>query len=482
MAELPEDEIRSALHRAADLAADYLVGVGDLPVTPSVVPGEIGALLPDEPPLDGEPMERILDDWKSLIVPGLTHWNHPRFFAYFAITGSAPGVAAETLAAAANVNAMLWRTSPVATELEERACDWLRRMVGLPEGFRGHINDTASIASLLALAAARHRLPGLDIRRRGLSGATAAPVVYASDQAHSSIDKAVLTLGLGLDHLRRLPSDERFRLRPEALERAVAEDRAAGRAPMAVVATAGTTSTTSVDPVEAIAEIAAREGLWLHVDAAYAGCAAVCPELRATMAGWERADSIVLNPHKWLFTPVDCSVLFVRDLDGWRDTFSVVPEYLRSWDDSVQLMDLGVQLGRRFRALKLWMVIRAYGVEAIRGAIREHCRLARSLAERIDAEPGFEVVAPVPFSTVCFRATPGGSAQEEDRFNERLLERVNASRRVFLSHTRLPSGLSQEGAPPDRFVLRLAVGNLKTTEDDVEEAWTSILRAARALT
>lgn len=482
MPELPDEEIRQALRRAADLAADYLAGVGDLPVTPAVVPGEISARLPVEPPLEGEPMERILEDWGSLIVPGLTHWNHPRFFAYFAITGSAPGVAAETLAAAANVNAMLWRTSPVATELEERVCDWLRRMVGLPDVFRGHINDTASIASLLALAAARHRLPGLDVRRRGLAGCPSPPVVYASDQAHSSIDKAVLTLGLGLDHLRRLPSDEHFRLDPRALERAIARDRERGLLPMAVVATAGTTSTTSVDPLEEVAKVARREGLWLHVDAAYAGCAAVCEELRPRLAGWERADSIVLNPHKWLFTPVDCSVLLVRDLDGWRDTFSLVPEYLASGDDAVNLMDLGVQLGRRFRALKLWMVIRAYGVAGIREAIREHCRLARSFAERVAAEPGFELAAPVPFSTVSFRATPGGSPAEQDRFNERLLERVNASRRVFLSHTRLPARpAAGEPGAPDRFVLRLAVGNLKTAAADVDAAWHAVRAAASEL-
>jgi aromatic-L-amino-acid decarboxylase len=469
--DLPAEELRAALRRAADLAADYLEGVGDYPVLPRLVPGELAARLPVAPPREPEAMDAVLDDYRELIEPGVTHWNHPGFLAYFAISGSGPGIVGETLSAALNVNAMLWRTSPAATELEERVCDWLRQMVGLPDGFQGHINDTASISTMLALAAARHRLPGAAIRERGMAGRVDLPplTVYASDQAHSSYDKAAMTLGFGLEQVRRVPSDREFRMNPAALAASIAEDRAAGRRPVAVVATVGTTSTTSVDPVEEIAAICAREDLWLHVDAAYAGSAAICPELRELFGGWERADSIVMNPHKWLFTPVDCSVLFVRDVEQLVSTFSLIPDYLQSSEQGVtNLMDLGVQLGRRFRALKLWMVIRAFGVDGLAERIREHCRLARRLAGWIEAEPGFEVAAPVPFSVVCLRATPAGGPEEQDRFNERLLAEVNAAGPVFLSHTKLQG----------RFVLRAASGNIRTTEEHVRRAWELVREAA----
>ncbi len=470
--EIPRDELRAALHRTADLVADYLERVGDYPVLPAVRPGEVAAAIPDEPPAAGEPLDRVLDDYSAIVEPNVTHWNHPGFMAYFAITGSGPGIVGETLAAALNVNAMLWRTSPAATELEEKVCDWLRRMLGLPAGFRGHINDTASISTLVALAAARHRLEGLAIRERGLAGRPEVPplAVYLSDQAHSSVDKALLLLGFGLEGIRRVPADERFRLDPEALGRAIAADRAAGRLPVAVVATAGTTSTTSVDPIAGIAALCRRERLWLHVDAAYAGAAAICPEHRERFAGWEEADSIVVNPHKWLFTPVDCSVLWVRDLDGLRRTFSLVPAYLESPEEVTNLMDLGVQLGRRFRALKLWMVIRAFGVEGLRESIRGHVRMAAALAGRIDAHPALEVVAPVPFSTVCF-AWSRGAPEERDRKSEALLAEINAAGPVLLSHTRLGG----------RFVLRAAIGNLKTTDEHVDGAWRIIESAADRL-
>jgi aromatic-L-amino-acid decarboxylase len=471
--DIPAAEFRAAMHRAADLAADYLEHVGEYPVLSRAKPGAVRAALPAAPPERAEAMAAILADYQRLIVPNVTHWNHPGFMAYFGITGSGPGIVGETLAAALNVNAMLWRTAPAATELEELVADWMRQLVGLPETFRGHINDTASVSSFLALAVARHRAPGLDIRAKGLAGRPDLPAltVYCSDQAHSSIDKAVIALGLGHDNLRKVPHDAAFRMDAPALEAAVVADRAAGKLPVAVVATAGTTSTTSVDPLPAIAEIAQRERLWLHVDAAYAGSAAVCPEYRTLLTGWERADSIVLNPHKWLFTPVDCSLLFVRDPAELRAAFSLVPEYLRTPETGVtNLMDFGIQLGRRFRALKLWMVIRAFGAEGIRERIRHHCALGREFAAWVHAEPGFEVVAPVPFSTVCFRATPPGTQQRQDAANERILARVNDAGDVFLSHTKLDG----------RVVLRLTVGNLRTTRAHVERAWALIREAAAA--
>ncbi|HEX2162733.1 MAG TPA: pyridoxal-dependent decarboxylase, partial [Thermoanaerobaculia bacterium] len=435
----------------------------------ATAPGTVLAALPDAAPEHPEPLDRVLADVQRLIVPNLTHWNHPGFLAWFAITGSAPGVAAETLTAAFNVNAMLWRSSPAATELEERVCDWVRRLIDLPGDFRGHVNDTASTSTLVALAAARHQLrglPGADVRRRGLAGRPDLPplVVYASDQAHSSVDKAAIVLGVGQENVRRVASDGAFRMDVAALAEAVAADRAAGRLPMAAVATAGTTSTTSVDPLPEIAALCRRERLWLHVDAAYAGSAAICPEIRrGALAGLDLGDSLVVNPHKWLATPIDCSLLFVRRPEVLRAAFSLVPDYLVTEEAEVtNLMDTGFQLGRRFRALKLWMVLRAFGAEGLRERLREHCRLARRLAERLAAEPRFEVVAPVPFSTVCFRTRAG---EEADR---RLLAEVNADGRFFLSHTVLGG----------RFTLRVAIGNLRTEERHVEALWE--LLAARA--
>jgi aromatic-L-amino-acid decarboxylase len=473
--DLPADAFRAAMHRVADLVADYLEGVGDRPVLPAVRPGEVRLALPASPPEAAEPLDAVLDDYLRVIEPNLTHWNHPGFLAYFANTGSGPGILGETLAAALNVNAMLWRTAPAASELEERVCEWLGRMMELPADFRGHINDTASSSSLVALAAARHRLPGLDVRVRGLAGRPDAPplTVYASDQAHSSIDKSAIVLGIGQENVRRIASDGDFRMSVPALAEAIAADRAAGKLPMAVVATVGTTSTTSVDPVPAIADLCARFGIWLHVDAAYAGSAAIVPELRALMPGIERGDSLVVNPHKWLFTPVDCSVLFVRDPALLRAAFSLVPEYLRTAEDSevTNLMDYGFQLGRRFRALKLWMVIRTFGVEGLRERIRLHCALARELADRIAADPRFELAAPAPFSTVCFRAREDGPPAAQDRVNERLLARVNAAGPFFLSHTVLGG----------RYTLRVAIGNLRTEREHLDALWELLLRSVEDL-
>ncbi len=466
--DVPVDDFRAAMHRAADLVADYLEGVDRYPVLPNIRPGEIAAQLPQEPPLEAEPLDRLLDDYRSLIEPNVTHWNHPGFLGYFSSSGSAPGILGETLAAGLSVNAMLWRTSPAATELEVRTCDWLRRMMDLPDTFRGHINDTASISTLIALAAARHAAPGFEagtLRRHGLTGLPPL-VIYASDQAHSSVDKAAILLGLGHENVHHISSDPvTFRLSSAALDAAIRADRAAGKVPLAVVATMGTTSTASLDPLPEIAAICREQKLWLHVDAAYGGSAAIVPELRPLFDGIESANSIVVNPHKWMFVPMDCSVLFVRDEAQLRDAFSLVPEYLRTTEPGVvNLMDYGVQLGRRFRALKLWMVIRAFGVSGLRDRIRAHCAWTGELAGWIASDPAFEIVSTSPLATVCFRLRTPGDGPAQDRANLRLLARVNAQGPFFITHTALNG----------RIALHVAIGNLRTERHHVEGLWRAL--------
>jgi aromatic-L-amino-acid decarboxylase len=424
----------------AEWVARYLEGVRERPVLAQVEPGEIRAALPAAPPETAEPFAAVLRDLDEVLLPGVTHWNHPRFFAYFAVSGTEPGILAEFLTAALNVNAMLWRTSPAATELEELAVDWVRQLLGLPEGLHGHIEDTASTSTLAALTAARH------LRPQG--------TVLCSEHAHSSMDKAARLLGVPL---RKVVADAEYRMRPDALAEALGEVEAA-----AVVATVGTTSTSSVDPVPEIAALSAEAGAWLHVDAAYAGSAMVCEENRWAFAGVERADSLVVNPHKWLLTPIDCSLLYTKRPDVLREAFSIAPVYLRSSEEGVtNLTDYGPALGRRFRSLKLWAVIRCYGREGLQGVIREHQRLARLFASWVEAAPGWEIVAPVPFSLVCFRRE--GSDEE----NAALLDRVNATGEAYLSHTVLDG----------RYVLRLAVGHHRTTEGDVRRAWELLQEA-----
>jgi aromatic-L-amino-acid/L-tryptophan decarboxylase len=468
----PPELFREAGHRTVDWVADYLARVEALPVLARVQPGEVRRSLPANPPQHGEPFEDLLADLDRVVLPGVTHWNHPGFLAYFGITASGPGILGEMVGAALNTNAMLWRTSPATTELEQGVLDWLRGMIGLPAPRFGLLTDTASTSTLVALAAARESVPGLEVRERGLSApGTPRLRLYTSVEAHSSVEKAAIVLGLGREGVRKIPSDDAFRMDVAALAAAVREDRAAGWLPFAVSATVGTTSTTSVDPVPAIAEICGREALWLHVDAAYAGSAAVLPEKRWCLAGCEHADSLVTNPHKWLFVPIDASALFLRHPEVLRRALQLVPDYLQTSaaPDAVNLMDYGFQLGRRFRAIKLWWVIRAFGVEGIRRRIAEHCRLGELFASWVAADPGFELAAPVPFSTVCLRATwPGVAPEERDARNERILERVNADGRVFLSHTKL------RGA----YTLRVAIGNLRTEERHLRTAW-DLLRAAR---
>ena len=456
---------RAEAHRLADWIADYLENPERFPVLSRVQPGAIKSALPPSAPEHGEAFEEIFRDFEQIIVPGLTHWNHPGFFAYFAITASAPGILAEFLSAALNQQAMLWRTSPAATELEDVTLGWLRRLIGLPETFEGVIYDTASISTLHALAAAREAaIP--DVRAKGLTGrfAPAGVRVYCSEHAHSSVDKAVILLGFGHDAVVRISADAEFRMRPDRLSAAIEADRAAGLVPLAAIATVGTTSSTSVDPVADIAEICRTARVWLHVDAAYAGVAAMLPGYEWMLRGAAHADSLVVNPHKWLFTPFDLSVLYCRRMDVLRQAFSLTPEYLKTAEAAAgvrNLMDTGIQLGRRFRALKLWMILRHFGADGLRAALGEHIRLAQQFAGWIDASDRFERVAPVPFSVVCFRVK---DATDEE--HARLLDAVNASGEVFLSHTRLDG----------RYVLRLAIGNLATREAHVRRAWELLNR------
>jgi aromatic-L-amino-acid decarboxylase len=466
---------RAAAHEVADLMADYLEGIERFAVFPNVEPGSIATSFPAAAPEEGEPLEAILADYRRLVEPNATAWQHPGFMAYFATTASGPGILGEMLVAALGQNAMLWRTSPIATELEGVVVGWLRGALGLPAAFDGLLTDTASTSSLIALAAAREAA-GIDAAAKGIGGrADVAPLrVYASSEAHSSIEKACMTLGLGREALIRIPTDDDYRLRPADLATAIAADRAAGRRPIAIVATVGTTSSTSADPVSDVADIAEHEGLWLHVDAAYAGAVAIVPELRGPFDGWERADSIVINPHKWLFVPLDASLLLSRRLDVARDAFSLVPEYLRTIDRASPVRDYNEytpQLGRRFRALKVWLILRWFGVEGLRRRIRHHVALAQGFAAEVDETAEWERLAPVPFSTVCFRHVPATYSDDEDgleRHNAAIMDAVNRTGEVFLSHTKLRG----------RFAIRLSVGNLRTEARHVARAWELLQRAA----
>jgi aromatic-L-amino-acid/L-tryptophan decarboxylase len=447
------EQFRQYGHRAIDWVADYLAHPERYPVLARVQPGQLTDALPARGPERGESMDAILDDFERLIPPAMTHWNHPGFMAYFANSATPEGIVGELLAAALNGNGMLWKTAPALVELEQVALGWLRRWTGLPEDWFGQIYDTASTSSMHAIAAAREAADP-DARAKG---ATRGLVVYTSEQAHSSIEKGAITVGIGQDHVRKVPVDSAFRMDVGALAGMIERDLAAGLRPCCVAATVGTTVTTSVDPVPAIAELCERYKIWLHVDAAYAGSAAVAEEFRWALAGCERADSLVTNPHKWLFTPADCSVLYTRRPEVLRQAFSLVPAYLQSVPDprAVNLMDYGVPLGRRFRALKLWFILRSYGREGLAAAIREHVRLARVFASHVAADPRFEHVVPGRFSVVNFRY------KGTDDENRRLLERVNAAGDVFISGTVLA----------DRFILHLAVGNFMTAEPHVERAW-----------
>ena len=458
-----DDGFRSGFERVAAWVRDYYRNARRYPVLSRNQPGELIAALPPEAPEEAETFEAIFADFERLIVPGITHWNHPRFFAYFAISAAPVSVLAEMLTTALDVNAMLWRTSPAATELEDVVTAWLRRLMDLPEHLHGIIYDTASISGFTALGAARERLDP-SIRTHGMAGRDLPALrVYITDQTHSHIEKGAIALGIGRENVVKVSCDENFAMRAGALEAAIRADLARGMKPMAVCATVGTTSTTSSDPLREIAEVTREHGVWLHVDAAYAGPAAILPEFRPLLDGVEHADSLVMNPHKWLFVPVDLSVLYIRDPQVLRRAFSLVLDILQTPETGVHnYMDYGLQLGRRFRALKLWFVLRHYGAGEIRRKLRAHIALAQEFASWVRAEPGWEVVAPHPLSVVCFRYVgEGGDPEMLDRRNQRLADDVNATGEIFISTTRVAG----------RTAARLAIGNEGTTRDDVALAW-----------
>ena len=455
------EDFRAAAHEAADWIADYIANIRTYPVLPAVKPGELADSLPAHGPEHPESFARMMADFDRQIVPAVTHWNHPGFFAYFGCTGSTPAILGEMLAAALNTNGLHWKTSPALVELEQVTLGWLRDWVGLPADFFGIVYDTASTSTMHALVAAREYVAP-EARENGSHGDL---TVYTSQQSHSSVEKGAIAIGIGQKNVRKIPTDAEFRMRPDALEQAVQADIAAGKRPMCIVATVGTTSSTSIDPVVPIVEIAERYGAWLHIDAAYAGVAAMLPEKREILAGAERAHSIVMNPHKWLLTSIDLSAFYTRRPDILRRAFSLVPEYLRASEDprAIHLMDYGVPLGHRFRSLKLWFILRYFGREGLQQILRSHIDLARQFAGWVDADARWERVAPVPFSTVCFRF------RGSDDQNRAILEHVNAAGPVFLSHTELNG----------KVVVRVAIGNLGSTIGDLRTAW-ELLQAAAA--
>ncbi len=453
------EEFREEGHRMVDWMADYLRDIRDLPVMARVEPGDLIAQLPTSGPEVGEPMDRIFADFREQILPAVTHWNHPRFHSYFAISASGPGILGEMAAAAINSNGFLWKCSPAVTELEQVTLDWLRQWLGLPAPMFGIIYDTASMSTMHAIAAAREKA---DAECR-LNGASRGLTMYCSEHAHSSNEKGAISIGVGQQNVRKIGLDTEFRMRPDLLRAAVLQDIAKGLKPFCVVSAIGTTATTAVDPTDAIADIAAEFGLWLHVDAAYAGPAALAEDYRPLFKGWERADSIVVNPHKWMATPVDISVFYTKHPEILKRAYSLIPDYLVTAEDDkvVNYMDYGVQLGRRFRSLKLWFVMRYFGRQKLAEMIRAHCLWAREFAAWAVADGRFEIGAPVPFSLVCVRM------KGSDDDNRALMDRVNASGVAFLSPTSLNGKL----------YLRVAIGNIKTTREDIEATWCAIRSA-----
>jgi len=468
------EELREALRTAVDEAVGYLESLPERPVLPRVAPGVVSSKLPEAAPAGPETLDAVLRDFRDLIVPNLTHWQHEGFLAYFPSTACGPGIVGELLASVLNSNVMLWRNAPASTELEVRIVSWLRQMLALPDAFSGMFTDTASVSSLLSLTAARAATGDWDWRGRGLNDPEAPRLrMYRSSHAHSSIDKAAMTLGIGLGHIRSIEADAEFRMRPDRLREAIEEDVAAGLTPFAVVATIGTTSSTSVDPVAEIADVCRKHGVWLHVDAAYAGAAACLPEMREHFTGWEHADSIVFNAHKWFFTPFDASLLLFREKDRFREAFSVVPEYLKTdVDDVMNFNEYGIQLGRRFRALKLWFQLRIFGVEGMRSLLRKHIQIANALRAAVRRDPEWVLVGEAPFATVCLRwigADLSVDPREVDDRNARAMADVNDQGTYFLSHTELAG----------RYTIRVAIGHPAHTEVFVLGCFDALREAIR---
>ncbi|MGI8545468.1 MAG: pyridoxal phosphate-dependent decarboxylase family protein [Aridibacter sp.] len=463
---MPKEDFRKYGHEIVDWIADYFEQMEEMPVLSQIEPNSLKNALPTEAPKTGEDFSEILKDVDELILPAVTHWNHPNFHGLFSTSTSSVGVFGEMLTAAFDMKAMLWRTSPASTELEPVVLDWLRKMMNLPEDYKGIIYDTASVSTLHAIAMAREKL-NLNIREDGMSGRTDLTLlrIYCSEQTHSSIDKSVLLLGLGTASIVKIPVNEKFEIDTEKLRQAIQADISAGHKPFCCVATIGTTSTTSVDDVSIIAEICGRNNIFLHVDMAYAGSAMILPELQHHLKGIEKADSIVTNPHKWFFTPFDLSVLYVKDLDLLKQTFSLVPEYLKVTETVTNQMDYGVQLGRRFRSLKLWFVMRYFGQEGLQNRIREHIRLANLFASWVEESEDFELMTDVPFALVCFRASPK-NVEDLDKLNEKIMNEINASGDAYLSHTKLDG----------KFTLRLSVGSIRVEERHLRKVWKIVSR------
>lgn len=463
LGDMPVDEFKRFGYMVVDQIAEYYRDLESLPVLARVEPGWLTSQLPVQAPLHGESFDAILDDVSKLILPAVTNWNHPNFHGLFSTSASSVGVLGEMFAAAFDMKGMLWRTAPASTELEDVVLDWLRQMMDLPTDFEGIIYDTASVSTMHAIAAARERA-GIDARNAGLSGRDDVPLlrVYCSEHVHSSIDKACITLGLGIRSVVKIATDENFAMIPERLDAAIADDIANGHLPLCVIPTIGTTSTSAIDPLERVADICEQYGIWMHVDTAYAGSTAIVPEMRPLFAGIERADSIVVNPHKWMFTPFDLSVLYCKDLGILRDAFSLVAEYLKTNDEPnvKNGMDYGIQLGRRFRSLKFWFVLRYFGRDGLAARLREHCRLARLFASWVDGSDRWEMAAPVPFALVCFRAVGDGDASAND-LNERIMNAVNATGEAYISHTKLDG----------RVTLRLSVGSIHVEERHLNKVW-----------
>ncbi len=485
-------EFRKYGHYMVDRMADFFENIEQYPVKSKVNPGDIKNNLPLEPPERGEPFEAIMKDFDEIIMPGMTHWQHPKFFAYFPANSSYPSVLGEMLTAALGAQCMIWQTSPAAAELEERTMQWLRQIIGLPPGFDGVIQDSASSSTLCSLLTARERLTGYSVNDKGFPKDKTF-TVYCSEETHSSIEKGVKIAGFGRENIRKIPVDEKFALIPEKLEEAIAEDRKAGLVPCCTVATIGTTGSTAIDPLLPIGKICSKYGVWLHVDAALAGSAMVLPEFRWMIEGIEYADTFVFNPHKWMFTNFDCSAYFAKDTEALVRTFEIMPEYLKTGEGKTvnDYRDWGIPLGRRFRALKLWFVLRSFGVDGIKATIKKHIDLTKDVVSWIEEAEDFELLAPVPLNTICFRYTPttvdGGqdghalassspesaeTTEKLNKLNARLLEKINSTGEAFFTHTKLNG----------KYTIRFVIGQTYVEKRHVKEGWKLITETARSMT